>query len=109
MDCLGAVRNFLLEADLVRCRCYKAITDGTLSLSGIKVQSPQPVPDHTGLPVAPGGATIVNSTGGVNVKHPTCVKWVVPWLSTLSAAARSALKRPNIPQVTPHFTQVTVR
>lgn len=102
--CLGAVRSFLLEADLVRCSCYRAITDGTLALSGIKVQSPQP---------APGGfigrqsaltASACSGAGGVTVKQLTCVKWVVPWLCALSAAARSALKRPNIQQVTPYRT-----
>jgi hypothetical protein len=109
VDALSAVRNFLLEADLVRCSCYKAVTDGTLSLSGITVQSPQPLPDHTVLPVAQGGpaASASSSTGGAIVKQPTCMKWVVPWLCALSGAARSALKRPNIPQVTPHFTQIT--
>jgi hypothetical protein len=104
---LSAVRNFLLEADLVRCSCYKAVTDGTLSLSRITVQSPQPFPDRTVLPVAQGrpAASASSSTGGAIVKQPTCVKWVVPWLCALSGAARSALKRPNIPQVTPHRSQ----
>jgi hypothetical protein len=101
-DCFGIVRNFLFEADLVRCNCHRAITDGTLSVSGIKVQSPQPIP---GLPVAQGGAA--GSNGTVGVKQPTSVKWVVPWLCLFSAAARSALKRPNISQVTPHCRQIT--
>ena len=108
---IDAVRHYLVQSDMLRYCCYRALKDGLLPvervpahITAIAAPAPRTAPHNAFRKIQEdnmgnGHRCESNGSSSSSSSRSGLSKWVIPWFRLLSPKAASALRKANAPKV----------